>query len=96
MSILQRDEKKAVNSAPFGRDTIRRIREAVASGRLGKTFRAFDVNAALNIEFASTFSRSTVMEMNWEGHSLCWRENKRGRRLQLGEFEQELEIGRRD
>jgi hypothetical protein len=37
------------------RDTIRRIREAVVSGRIGKTFRAADVNAALNIEFAGVF-----------------------------------------
>jgi hypothetical protein len=37
------------------RDTIRRILEAVASGRIGKTFRAADVNAALKIEFAGVF-----------------------------------------
>lgn len=37
------------------RDTIGRIREAVASGRVGKTFRATDVNAALKIEFAGVF-----------------------------------------
>jgi hypothetical protein len=39
----------------YQRDTIRRIREAVASGTLGKEFRAEDVNKALGIEFASTF-----------------------------------------
>ena len=37
------------------RDTIRRIREAVASGRIGRTFRAADVNKALNIGFAGIF-----------------------------------------
>lgn len=39
----------------YERDTIRRIREAVASGRLGKEFRAEDVNKELSIEFAGTF-----------------------------------------
>jgi hypothetical protein len=37
------------------RDTIRRIREAVTSGHLDKTFRAADVNAALKMEFAGVF-----------------------------------------
>jgi hypothetical protein len=37
------------------RGTIRRICEAVASGRLGKKFRAAEVNAPLNIEFAGVF-----------------------------------------
>lgn len=40
------------------RDTIRRIREAVASGRIGETFRAADVNAALKIEFSGVFLHS--------------------------------------
>ena len=40
---------------PYERDTIRRIREAVADGRLGRTFRAADVNIALNITFAGVF-----------------------------------------
>jgi hypothetical protein len=39
----------------YERDTIRRIREAVASGRLKQYFRAEDVNKALGIEFAGTF-----------------------------------------
>jgi hypothetical protein len=39
----------------YERDTIRRIREAVASGKLGKDFRAEDVNKALRIEFAGVF-----------------------------------------
>jgi len=39
----------------YERDTIRRIREAVASGKLGKEFRAEDVNKALRIEFAGVF-----------------------------------------
>jgi hypothetical protein len=37
------------------RDTIRRIREAVESGKLPSQFRAEDVNKALGIEFAGTF-----------------------------------------
>jgi hypothetical protein len=36
-------------------DTIRRIREAVAAGRLTEPFRADDVNRALGITFAGTF-----------------------------------------
>jgi len=39
----------------YERDTIRRIREAVAAGTLGKTFPAADVNATLNITFAGVF-----------------------------------------
>jgi archaeosine-15-forming tRNA-guanine transglycosylase len=39
----------------YERDTIRRIREAVANGQLANTFRATDVNLALGIDFASTF-----------------------------------------
>jgi hypothetical protein len=42
-------------SMSYERDTIRRIREAVASGKLGQGFRAEDVNKALGIEFAGTF-----------------------------------------
>jgi hypothetical protein len=37
------------------RDTIRRIREAVETKRLGQQFRAEDVNRVLGIEFAGTF-----------------------------------------
>jgi hypothetical protein len=37
------------------RDAIRRICEAVASGRLSKSFRAADVNAALEVDFAKLF-----------------------------------------
>ena len=40
---------------PPERDTTRRLRGAVADGRLDKTFRAADVNLALNIGFAGTF-----------------------------------------
>jgi hypothetical protein len=36
-------------------DTIRRIREAVAAGKLKQPFRAADVNEALRIDFAGTF-----------------------------------------
>jgi hypothetical protein len=36
-------------------DTIRRIREAVESKRLGHQFRADDVNKVLGIDFAGTF-----------------------------------------
>ena len=39
----------------YERDTIRRIREAVADGRLGRAFRAADVNGALKITFAGVF-----------------------------------------
>ena len=39
----------------YERDTIRRIREAVADRRLDPHFRAEDVNKALGIEFAGTF-----------------------------------------
>jgi len=39
----------------YERDTIRRIREAVAGGRLGRTFRAANVNVALKITFAGVF-----------------------------------------
>jgi hypothetical protein len=37
------------------RDTIRRIREAVQSGRLGDTFTPADVNRVLRIHWAGTF-----------------------------------------
>jgi hypothetical protein len=37
------------------RDTIRRIRESVANGRIANTFRAVDVNRVLRIDFAGTF-----------------------------------------
>jgi hypothetical protein len=43
------------NEMAYERDAIRRIREAVAGGKLGKEFRAEDVNRALGIEFAGTF-----------------------------------------
>lgn len=43
------------------RDTIRRIREAVADGRLGKTFRAAEVNRVLKIEFAGYSCRSIAL-----------------------------------
>lgn len=36
-------------------ETIRRIREAVAAGRLTEPFRGADVNRALNIDFAGVF-----------------------------------------
>ncbi len=39
----------------YERDTIRRIRKAVADGRLAEPFRAADVNRALKIDFAGTF-----------------------------------------
>jgi hypothetical protein len=37
------------------RDTIRRIREAVAAGRLGAIFTPGEVNDALGIDWAGTF-----------------------------------------
>jgi hypothetical protein len=37
------------------RETIRRIRDAVRSGRLGTRFTAADVNRALGIDWAGTF-----------------------------------------
>ena len=37
------------------RETIRRIREAVASGRLPNAYRAIDVNQRLGIDWAGTF-----------------------------------------
>lgn len=37
------------------RDTIRRIRQAVADRRLTEPFRAADVNRVLRIDFAGTF-----------------------------------------
>lgn len=36
-------------------DTIRRIRKAMAAGRLNAHFRADNVNKALGIDFAATF-----------------------------------------
>ena len=38
-----------------GRETIRRIREAVKDGRLPESFRPVDVNAALGIDYAGVF-----------------------------------------
>jgi hypothetical protein len=49
----------------YGRDTIRRIREAVESRRLDTHFSAEDVNKALEIEFAGTFGRTL-------GNSTVW------------------------
>lgn len=40
---------------PQERSTIRRIRQAVADGRLAEPFRAADVNRVLKITFAGTF-----------------------------------------
>jgi hypothetical protein len=37
------------------RDTIRRMREAVSTGRLRKTFTAIEVNKVLKIYWAGTF-----------------------------------------
>ncbi len=37
------------------RETIRRIREAVRSGRLGREFTAVEVNVVLKIHWAGTF-----------------------------------------
>ena len=39
----------------YERDTIRRIYEGLADGRLGTTFRAADVNGALSITFGGVF-----------------------------------------
>jgi hypothetical protein len=36
-------------------ETIQMIRAAIGDGRLGPTFRAADVNAAIGITFAGTF-----------------------------------------
>jgi hypothetical protein len=55
MPSSQFSEEKPENSMQPERDTIHRIREAVANGSLGRTFRAIDVNTALKIEFAGTF-----------------------------------------
>ncbi len=38
-----------------GRETVRRIREAVKDGRLRDSFRPVDVNATLGIDYAGVF-----------------------------------------
>lgn len=41
-------------------DTIRRIREAVAAGRLTEPFRLAEVNYVLNVDFAGVYSFLTT------------------------------------
>ncbi len=48
--------------AMFEGDTIRRIRKAVADGKLVQPFRAADVNQILGIDWAGTFLAKHCVE----------------------------------